>query len=225
MILHRLRRIRVPRGQVWRVLAVIVGAIILLILPVVVINLILSDISHAKDLAAIVQSGFTVVAIVVGGVLAFYKLQIFRDFEPHLTISNSISHRLLGTKYVHVAVTATLHNSSKVKVEIRSGFFRLQQLAPASDEEVERLYAQVFTNAEEEYLQWPILDQVRRSWNVGELIVEPGESHSETFEFVVATEIESVIIYTYFYNPQHSPEPRSTEGWYTTAIYDIIRKA
>ena len=216
---------RLPRGQVWRFVTLSLVVIGVLILAFAVLDLLLPDTSRAKDLAGVIQAGVAFVAILAGGVVAFIKLQVFRDFEPHLTISNSISHRLVGTKYVHIAVTATLHNSSKVKVEIRSGFFRLQQLAPVSDEEVERLYAQVFTNVEEEYLQWPILDQVRRSWNVGELIVEPGESHSETFEFVVATEIESAIIYTYFYNPQHSLQPISAEGWYATAIYDIIRKA
>ena len=171
---------RLPRGQVWRFVTLSLVVIGVLILAFAVLDLLLPDTSRAKDLAGVVQAGITFVAIIVGGVVAFLKLQVFRDFEPHLTISNSISHRLLGTKYVHVAVTATLHNSSKVKVEIRRSFFRLQRLAPASDEEVERLYAQVFTNAEEEYLQWPILDQVRRFWDEGELIVEPGESHRET---------------------------------------------
>ena len=216
---------RLPRGQVWRFVTLSLVVIGVLILAFAVLDLLLPDTTRAKDLAGVIQAGVAFVAILAGGVVAFIKLQVFRDFEPHLTISNSISHRLVGTKYVHIAVTATLHNSSKVKVEIRSGFFRLQQLAPVSDKEVERLYAQVFTNEEEEYLQWPILDQVRRSWNVGELIVEPGESHSETFEFVVATEIESAIIYTYFYNPQHSLRPRTAEGWYATAMYDITRKA
>ena len=63
------------------------------------------------------------------------------------------------------------------------------------------------------------------SGDEGELSVEPGESHRETFEFVVASDIGSVIIYTYFYNPQHSRNPRTAEGWHATTIYDIIRKA
>ncbi len=145
---------RLPRGQVWRFVTLQLVVIGVLILAFAVLDLLLPDTSRAKDLAGVIQA-MAFVAILAGGVVAFIKLQVFRDFEPHLTISNSISHRLVGTKYVHIAVTATLHNSSKVKVEIRSGFFRLQQLAPVSDEEVERLYAQVFTNVEEESLQWP----------------------------------------------------------------------
>ena len=46
-----------------------------------------------KDLAAIIQSVVTVVAIVERGIFAYYKLQIFRVFEPHLSISHEFSHR------------------------------------------------------------------------------------------------------------------------------------
>ncbi len=63
------------------------------------------------------------------------------------------------------------------------------------------------------------------SGDEGELSVEPGESHRETFEFVVASDIDSGIIYRYFYNPQRSLRPRTAEGWYATAMYDITRKA
>ena len=46
--------------------------------------------------------------------------------------------------YVHIAVTSTLNNSSKVRVEVRKGLFRLQRILPVSDAEVEYLRDQVF---------------------------------------------------------------------------------
>ena len=214
-----------PQGQGQRLVLVVFRVLVLLLVVGVGLYFLVIDTTRAKDVAGIVQAAVTAVAIAAGGVFAFYKLQIFRDFEPHLNVSNSISHRRVGTKYVHVAVIATLHNSSRVEVELRRGFFRLQQLAPISDEGVESLYAQVFIDAEKEYLQWPILEEVPRVWDEGELIVEPGESHSETYEFIVEMGIESVIIYTYFYNPQHSRHSRTAEGWHATTIIDIIRKA
>ena len=100
--------------------------------------------TNAKDKVVIVQSVITSAAILIGGAFALFKLQLFRDFQPHLTISNAVSHRHIGESYVHIDVTATLHNSSKVKMELREGFFRLQQIAPILDEDIETLYAQVF---------------------------------------------------------------------------------
>ena len=203
---------RLMQRQVW------LTALTLVAILAVIISSVLFIPASAKDKVVIVQSVITSAAILVGGAFALFKLQLFRDFQPHLTISNAVSHRRIGESYVHIDVTATLHNSSKVKMELREGFFRLQQVAPAIDEEVEALYAQVFWDQEHSYLQWPTLDDARRDWDKGMLIVEPGESHQETYEFIVSRDVESVIIHTYFYNPYSS----SPEGWGATTVHDII---
>ena len=69
------------------------------------------------------QAIATVVLICVGGIFAYRRLQLFRTFEPHLTISHNIRHRFTGDSYTHIDVTATLHNSSKIHLELREGFF------------------------------------------------------------------------------------------------------
>ena len=85
------------------------------------------------------------------------------------------------------------------------------------NEEVESLRTQVFENEDHPYIQWPTLERVEREFREGELIVEPGESHPETFEFILPQWCESVMIYTYFHNPM-SQHP---EGWEATSVYDM----
>ena len=153
-----------------------------------------------KDGSAIAQAVATVVAIGVGGLFAWRNAQIFRARATHVTISHEVSHRFVGTEYVHIAVTAILHNRSRVNIEFRDGLFIIQQIAPSLDEDVEELYASVFLDHEHEDLQWPTLEQARRAWDEDELIVEPRESETETFEFIVSTDVESIVITTYFYN-------------------------
>ena len=162
------------------------------------------------------------VAICVGGVFAYQRLQIFRTFTPHMTISHEVTHRLVSDSYIHIAITATLHNSSKVHIELREGFFLLQRIAPTTDEEVGELYAQVFVDEEQEEIQWPVLDSSPRTWDEGELIIEPSGSHLETYEFIVSKEIRTVSIYTYFDNPKFMRSSQSAEGWGATTIYDIV---
>ena len=175
------------------------------------------------DAATSVQAIGILVAICVGGVFAYQRLQIFRTFEPHLTITHKVSHRHIGDSYTHIAVTATLRNSSKVQVELRDGFFLLQKIAPLPDEEVEALYAQVFIDKKREDIQWTTLDRIDRSWNKNELIVEPGESHPETYEFIISRGVvESVLIYTYLYDSRFSRDDTSPRGWVATTIYDIV---
>ena len=181
----------------------------------------LPDVGRAKELGGIFQASVTVVAIVAGGIFAYHKLQIFRDFEPHLTTSHTISHRFIGDSYVHIAVTADLYNSSRVKMEFREGLFRLQQIAPVSDEETEKLYAQVFVERDYNHLQWATLDEATLQWGPNELTVEPGESHPETYEFIVSTNVESVMVYTYFNNPTF-PTFSKAPGWGRATVHDIF---
>ncbi len=173
------------------------------------------------DSARAVQAIGILVAICVGGILAYQRLHIFRTFEPHLTISQKVSHRNIGDSYVHIDITATLHNSSKVQVEILKGFFQLQQIAPETDENIEELYAQVFIDKEYNSIGWETLEKFERRWSQGELVVEPGESHPETQEFIVSKDVKSVMIYSYFYNQRYSEQSASAEGWAASTVYDI----
>ena len=207
--------------------ALIVGCLVLVGLTALFVALAAffdsySDSNRLSDLASILGSAVTIVAIVLGGVFALTKLQAFRDFEPHLTITHEVSHRLISDSYVQIDVTASLHNSSKVQIELNKGFFRLQHIAPLPDHEVEELYAQVFIDKKHEDMRWPTLEEVQRSWDKGELMVEPGESHPETYEFIVSRDVEAVLIYTYFYNLKYVIGKRSAEGWHATTVHDIF---
>ncbi len=189
-----------------------------LVLLALALHFALPDMGRARDVGGIVQVTVTVLAIVAGGVFAYDKLQIFRDFEPHLTISHLITHRTIGESYVHVAVTANLINSSKVEMQILDGLFRLQHIAPFSDEEVEFILSE---NSRLKDIQWPTLIEERRAWNGSEFLIEPGESHQETVEFVIGRDVESVLIYTYFYNSRYTSASPSAEGWGAATVSDM----
>ena len=180
-----------------------------------------AGLSRWKDAAGIVQAVFTALAILVGLVIAVVKLELFREFQPHLTISHEVSHRPVGDSYAHIAVTATLYNSSRVLVEVGEAQFHLQQISPALDEEAISLYAQAFSSGDYEDFQWPTLDTVQRIWGEGALAVEPGEAHPEPYEFIVSRDVESVIIYTRFSNTRNSGWSAIPSGWSATTFYDL----
>ena len=195
------------------------------------------------------QAVVTMIAVSVGGWFAWRNRHLFRFGQPHLTISHEITHRRVSPEYVQVTVTAILQNTSRVKVEIRDGLFTIQMMAPISDAEAEEIYAKTFldtptnrTLVDHGALKWKTLDNVRLSWNEEELIAEPGESATATFEYIVHSEVESLLITTYFYNSRamgkiddniapegadkskrwlfwKQPGPR---GWVRTTPHDII---
>ncbi len=210
-----------PKSQTRRALAV--AALILTAVAVVSVIFLAnwSDRSTLQEWANIVQSIVVVLAIIVGGIFALFKLQAFRDFDPHLTITHKVTHRPIGDSYVHIDITAKLLNSSKVQVEIREGFFSLQRISPTTDTEIEGLFEEMVVRKEKRSLQWPTLYELRSDWDKGELTVEPGESHYESTEFIVSSDIESVIMYTYFSNPRFPLSSATPKGWAASTVYDI----
>ena len=193
--------------------------------------------------AGIAQAVATVIAIALGGIFAWRRGYLFRYGQPHVTVSHEITHRQVSDGYVHIDVTATLHNTSRVKVEIRDGLFTVQQVAPVSDAFAEELYSQTFIDQQHNgILQWLNLDETRLSWNKDDLIAEPGESVATTLEYMTPDFIESILVTTYFYNLRvmgkidHAVDPRDAEtkrrfwlwrrsgakGWIRTTTHDII---
>ena len=142
------------------VLAVVVGLCLIFLAAYLFAP---DDAARVKDVLWGMQAGVTVLAVILGAIFAAYKWQVFRESEPHLTITHEVTHRPVGESYVHIAVTAVLHNSSKVKMEFREAFFLMQKISPVSDEEIEALYAeypQAFEQGEYKNMQWDTLDKI-----------------------------------------------------------------
>lgn len=194
----------------------------------------------------LVESIVTIVAVLTAGVIAWRNGIIFRHRSPHINITHDITHRVISPRYTHIAVTATLHNRSRVKVEFFDGLFVAQKLAPLADEEVDDLHSESFEEISDERFgsfPWETLEGLRYSWNKDDLIVEPGEARSLTFEFMVDNEIKAVLITTYLYNERavgrlsapfggYVPSKRKRRllrwqevegpiGWIRTSPYDI----
>ncbi len=141
-----------------------------------------------------IESVVTILAILLGGAYAIFKLGVFRDLKPHLTITQSVSHRSVGSKYVHVSVTASLNNSSKVAIELRRALFRAQMISPLTDDDVELLYNDASIDNDDTSIWWPTLEEIDNHWDVGELIIEPNESHAQTYEFIIGSENRAILI-------------------------------
>ena len=181
----------------------------------------LLDVSFIKAFG-LVQATVTVLAISAGAIFAFYKLEIFREFQPHLTITQETAHRRVGDSYVHVSVHAKLVNNSKVKIEIRDASFWMQQVAPFPDDEIEELFSNFEAQpSSEKYFSYPTLVEFEREWDEDEFVIEPGETASERFEFVVKDEFDAVSITAFFYDQTTGADRTVQKGWAVESVYDI----
>ena len=183
----------------------------------------LPDLGRINNVVGMMQVFATAFVLVAGGIFAYRKLQLFRDFEPHLTVTQSVGSRAVGSQYAHIAVTATLHNSSKVRVEVRESLIRIHQIQPLSNQDVEHYYVEAFRTEGDGIIEWPVLDRVVRRLGPNELVIEPGEYHREPCQFIVSRDVETVLVYSYFYNLAYSEYGQSTQGWTATTVHDMVQ--
>ena len=201
------------------IVSVLLGLVALFIL-VAALDWVLPDAAPLGRWADIALAVVTILAIFIGGLFAAVKFDLFRDFEPHLTISHAINHRRVGQSYVHIDVTVTLHNGSKVKVVPQEGFLVLQRISPATDEFAEEVYGKAFVDGTVEPFEWPVLEELYIDWRTRDMVIEPGEAHSEVLEFIISGEVSAVQVYTHFYPPEPAGNYR---GWSRATVYDIIQ--
>ena len=207
------------------IVVVIVGAVLISSVPILVVWALTTytDLNVSKS-ASIVGSVGTLIAVCLGGVFAIYQFRLFRHNAPHLSVTQFVSHNALSPSYVAIVVTARLKNNSKVRVTIQDTLFRIQDFGELGDEKVEELYAQTFVDQEHNYVQWPTLDEIHRNWSPGGIAVEPNETHTETYEFIVAKRFNSILVYSMFYNPHSSEADYGRRGWQATTVYSIKDK-
>ena len=172
--------------------------------------------------ATTVQALLTIAAIAIGGVYAFFKLEAFREFHPHLTITQHVKHRKIGDSYVHISIRAKLVNNSKVKIEILDASFWMQQIAPLLDSDVEMLYSGFRSKPNrDKYFDYPTLMQFEREWDNDEFVIEPGESASENYEFIVKDELNTVSVTAFFNDQTTGSTIDEQNGWAAISIYDL----
>ena len=123
-----------------------------------------------------------------------------------------------------MVATATLTNKSKVLVKPTKGYCRLSKTSPFNNEEVLELYHQSEQDDDQtlEQFGWPLLKEVKREWKEGEIAIEPGEEHQETYQFIIDGTTESVIALTVIYNPAAGkPNKDAAETWKCYTFHTI----
>ena len=199
-----------------------IGVIVVIVLPVVSVWWLnhLAQISVWEAAGAVGGIG-TLILLGIGGIFAVYQFRLFRHHEPHLNVEQTVTHHQVSPKYVAIAVTAHLRNNSRVVVRIREALFRIQKFSGFEDTAIETMFRHAFVFRSGSVIEWPTLQEVHRHWDPGEIAIEPGGIHSESYEFIVASDVETIMVYSLFYNP-NSPEGKNERrAWHVTTVYSL----
>ena len=177
----------------------------------------MAEVSASKMVTATWQ-GAIAIALVIGGVVAAYKFDLFREGKPHLTIDLSVSSRPINAEDTHVGVVARLHNTSKVRVIVETVHWDLSIVAPYAERYVEELVQEFSDESQGDSgvreFPWDLLESDRIS-NY-RMAVEPGETEQLTYDFIIPTNIWSVAVSIFVENIDED-----AMGWSRREFYDI----
>jgi hypothetical protein len=183
----------------------------------------LMTIEVAREIAAIVASGVTAVAVVVAGLWTYWLFVRQRLRFPRVEITVSVQDEPLSQSQRLVQVTVALRNTGSVLLRSRSAELRLRQVVPVPDalrDSVLSGFDPVPPGKTE--VEWPMLVGREWPWAIGQFEIEPGEVDVLTADFVIDSSIEVVQLYFFLSNPSKG---RAGLGWTDTRLYRLpVRK-
>jgi hypothetical protein len=163
------------------------------------------------------QSLFTVGAIVAGGIWTYMIFVKRRQRYPRANITQQIRHFPLPNNKVLLRATVRICNEGKILLPLVSGFSRVQQMIPCSDDLCEILKERDDGNEQcEPEAEWPLLSELKLKFEKGEREVEPGETDELHFDFVIDSDVQVIVVYSYLKNAK-----KRRLGWNATSIYDL----
>ena len=90
----------------------------------------------------------------LAAVAGYYRFRLFREDRPHLSLALQLSTRMVSPDSRHIGAVATLHNSSKVVVEVRSVTWGLSAVAPYPEQEIQNKLAELFNPESSEWMKF-----------------------------------------------------------------------
>jgi hypothetical protein len=182
------------------------------------------SLDHIKKLLEIAASSLTLLAVIVGAFWTYWLFIRTRQRNPSANLAHQVEHRGLTDDRVWVRVSVTVQNVSKVLLTLVEATCWVQQVKPA-DEEILAEIAKAKEPLDEEGLEykWPLAAGAKKkTWPNGDRQIEPGESDQVHFDFNVGSEVETIIVYSYFENAKMRTR-KSELGWRMTSVHDLRR--
>ena len=167
-------------------------------------------------------------ALLSAALAAAWKFSLFRESDPHLTITQEISADREGEETWIVTVNATLHNTSRVVVRPSRARCQLIQTGPITKEALSAIAQQAKEHPRSDaYLRysWYLLDQDQRSWPKGNLKVEPNQKTQIAFQFMINAAVTRIGVITAILEEdksQKNPQPLYESGWTCYTPYNLL---
>ncbi len=161
------------------------------------------------------QGILTSLAICVGGCWTYVRFIRGRRKAPWANIIHEATSRRLSPGETLLRVGVKVQNTGNVLLKWDEGGVRLQKVLPCSTERLdwyqEKLNALGDAATE---AQWELLEERKLTNHRRE--IEPGEMDTIHFDFILPSDLETVLIYSYIRNPT-----KRNTYWNETSLQDV----
>jgi hypothetical protein len=172
-----------------------------------------------EHLTGALKSVATVVALAIGGMWTFRLFIKNRLNKPRAQPTHEVEIRDLGDLGLLVHASVKIYNQSPVLMTIAYGEVRLVPMLPLPNEIValvrEKKSPLQLNDTE---IAWPRRQTIKAEWSKCPREIEPSETDTYHFDFIVDRPLSTFQIYSYFRNVS---KKRREIGWNTTTIHDV----
>ena len=169
-----------------------------------------------EQIADLIRTILTSVAIITGGLWAAYRFRRHRQARPRAQLEFEHTSTFLSPEKRLLHVGLVVANTGNVLLKVKYAELRVRQVVPPPAEILDSLepdFDPIPMGSKE--FPWPMI--VRREWSTPSWIMElePSESDSLHADFVLESEVAVVELYAYVGN---SSKSNPDIGWTRTAI-------
>jgi hypothetical protein len=158
----------------------------------------------------------TIFALAVGGWWTYTRFIRQRTEQPRATLTYRAAHRRLTPRELLLRVSVRATNSGTVLLGVRELCCEIHQVAPLTSEALAKLEARELINERDE-ADLGCIRCYEQKWKAGEVEIEPNESESFDFDFIVDSAAETVLVYADLPNA----EREDGGGWQAAGFYDF----
>ena len=173
-----------------------------------------------EQLAGAIESGATVVALLVGGVWSYRLFVKNRLDKPRAETEHNVIVKKIGTNHLLVHVGLIVKNQSQVIMKITSGEVRLVSILPLADKIITKLHnGEKTLRSSETEVVWPEKQVIEFDWSEVPRVIEPQEKDTFHFDFFAKQPLCTFQVYSYIENISVR---RRKIGWNTTTFHDVL---
>ena len=181
----------------------------------------------AEPAAKIFNLLITTTVIAIAAYVGYRKFILFREDKPQLTLTLTVSSRLINNQHIHIGAISKIENTGKVKVDIENIEWDLAVIAPYDGSilrEMRYEYRNVMEEDQNEYKEdkefpWRPLEEEPYKIERSGMNVEPGETEEIAFDFIAPVGVRSVAVSVFIENQEDIDEGKP--GWYRRNFHDI----